>query len=573
MRFPPVSHPRRRDAVALVLSLGLLGVGGSVSVQAAESTGDVASAARVIVKYKALDATGGEGGSAPATEATASRVQGMSHRLGMNLRGGLRITERMDVVTASGLNSQQLAARLSQDSAVEYAVPDLRRQRMAAPNDPRYGSGLSSPGPTTGQWYLRAPAGAAQSAIDIEGAWTAVAGSVNVVVVAVLDTGVRFDHPDMTRLSSGGTLLDGYDFVTNNFIGNDANSGRDSDASDPGDWVDSADVASPSNTVGCQASDISDSSWHGTQTAGLIGALTNNAQGMAGLTGPTRTIRVLPVRVLGKCGGFDSDIIAGMRWAAGFTVSGLSNATPAKVINLSLGGAGACTQAYRDAIREINAAGVVVVAAAGNTNGHTVNTPANCPGVIAVAGLRHLGSKVAFSDLGPEIALSAPAGNCVNLSGECLYPLLTTTNTGTTTPAPSGGTYTDGFNPTFGTSFSSPLVAGTAALMFAVNPDLTPDDVRTLLRRSARAFPTSGDDPGIPLCQAPVDGVDQDECYCTSSTCGAGMLNASAAVTQAQAFVPGSDSGGNAGGGAFGFGWLAALGVATLALRRTRQRA
>ncbi len=527
--------------------------------------------ARVIVKFKAGAEATDVTANAPAAEQLSARVEGVVRRLGVPLRTGVGMADRTQLLMASGLSSRQLATRLAQDSAVEYAVPDELRHRAAAPNDPRYAAGLAAPGPAAGQWYLRAPAGAVRSSIDIEGAWSAVASSTSTIVVAVLDTGVRYDHPDLRRVADGGTLLDGYDFVSNSFIENDATPGRDNDASDPGDWVSAADVAGVANTIGCTTSDIEDSSWHGTQTTGLIGALTNNALGMAGLTGPGRTIRVLPVRVLGKCGGFDSDIIPAMRWAAGLDVPGVpANPTPARVINLSFGGAGACNAAYLDAVREINRAGVVVVASAGNTTGHAVNTPANCAGVIGVAGLRHTGSKVGFSDLGPEITISAPGGNCVTFVGDCVYPLLTTTNTGTTTPVPLSEAYTDATQVTIGTSFSSPLVAGTAALMLAAQPELAPDDVRDLLRRSSRPFPTSGDSVSVPTCQAPRtdsagEPIDQLECYCTTSTCGAGMLDAGAAVALAQ-----SDDGKGGGGGALGWGWLLALAAAVRGLAVAR---
>lgn len=570
----PTSIPRRLRALsalaaALPIALMLFSTGASAAPQ--EPT------ARVIVKFKAgaEASTATETASLSRAEQRSARVQGVVRRLGVPMRSGIGITDRVQLVTASGLSSRQLAARLAQDGTVDYAVPDERRQRTAAPNDPRYAAGLAAPGPASGQWYLRAPAGAVQSSIDIEGAWSALAGTPNTVVVAVLDTGIRYDHPDLKRVADAGTLLDGYDFVTNSFIENDASPGRDADASDPGDWVSSADVASAANTIGCSSAEISDSSWHGTQTAGLLGALTGNALGMAGLTGPGKTLRVLPVRVLGKCGGFDSDIIPAMRWAAGFSVPGVpANPTPARVINLSFGGTGACSAAYLDAVREINQAGVVVVASAGNTTGHAVNTPANCTGVIGVAGLRHVGSKVGFSDLGPEIAISAPGGNCVNLTGDCVYPLLTTTNAGITTPVPASEAYTDATNATIGTSFSSPLVAGAAALMLAAQPDLTPDDVRSLLRRSARPFPTSGDSASVPTCQAPKtdgagDPIDQVECYCTTATCGAGMLDVRAAVALAQS-DDGDDDGG--GGGALGAGWLLALGLAIRAVAATRTR-
>ena len=573
MRIPTSISRRLRAlsalAAALPIALMLFSTGASAAPQ--EPT------ARVIVKFKAgaEASTATETASLSRAEQRSARVQGVVRRLGVPMRSGIGITDRVQLVTASGLSSRQLAARLAQDGTVDYAVPDERRQRTAAPNDPRYAAGLAAPGPASGQWYLRAPAGAVQSSIDIEGAWSALAGTPNTVVVAVLDTGIRYDHPDLKRVADAGTLLDGYDFVTNSFIENDASPGRDADASDPGDWVSSADVASAANTIGCSSAEISDSSWHGTQTAGLLGALTGNALGMAGLTGPGKTLRVLPVRVLGKCGGFDSDIIPAMRWAAGLGVPGVpANPTPARVINLSFGGTGACSAAYLDAVREINQAGVVVVASAGNTTGHAVNTPANCTGVIGVAGLRHVGSKVGFSDLGPEIAISAPGGNCVNLTGDCVYPLLTTTNAGITTPVPASEAYTDATNATIGTSFSSPLVAGAAALMLAAQPDLTPDDVRSLLRRSARPFPTSGDSASVPTCQAPKtdgagDPIDQVECYCTTATCGAGMLDVRAAVALAQS-DDGDDDGG--GGGALGAGWLLALGLAIRAVAATRTR-
>jgi serine protease len=199
---------------------------------------------------------------------------------------------------------------------------------------------------------------------------------------------------------------------------------------------------------------------------------------------------------------------------------------------MSLGGVAACG-AYAAIIAQVNAAGASVVVSAGNSSGHVVSSPANCPGAIAVAALRHVGDKVGFSDIGPEITIAAPGGNCVTTQSgvACLYPILTTTNTGTTTPVPGvpGAAYTDSFNPSLGTSFSAPLVSGTVALMLSAQPTLTPAQVKAKLQSSARPFPTTGGTAGTTVCTAPTTS-DQLECYCTTSTCGAGMLDAHAAV-------------------------------------------
>ncbi len=500
--------------------------------------------ARVIVKYKAGSPLLRRETLAAGKERLSAR-EALSQRMGLALRAGADVGERTQVVFARGMTSTELASRLARESDVEFAVPDGRRHRLAAPNDPLYFTGPpitgNSGGPTAGQWYLRAPTAEARSAINAEAAWNHTFGSPN-IVVAVLDTGVRFDHPDLIRVASGGNLLPGYDLIQDLDVANDGD-GRDPDPSDPGDWLTAAEITEPGGPFEDCANTAEDSSWHGLQTTGLIGAFTGNGIGMASVG---RNVRVLPVRVLGKCGGFDSDIITGLRWAAGLFVAGVpANPNPARVVNLSLGGEGECHPAYANVLNEIAALGVVVVASAGNSAGHAVITPANCPGVIAVAGLRHAGTKVGFSDLGREIAISAPAGNCVDIGANdpCRYTILTTSNAGTTVPishASGGSIYTDAFNPSVGTSFSAPLVAGTAALLLSVKPGLTPSAVRALLQSSARPFPTSGAEDGgepIPQCTHPqfidTTPVDQLQCYCNTAVCGAGMLDAGAAVSAA----------------------------------------
>lgn len=494
-------------ALALLAPLGLH----SPPLQAQSAV--VTQNARVIVKFKAT--AGSQRMSiAPvgASVAEERRAQVLSARTGLALTDGRSVGPRSQVVHGRGMTSAELAARLSRDPDVEYAVVDQRRRAQMVPNDPLYPSGQIGLTPPAGQWYLRAPDATLVSAINAQGAWDRATGAN--VVVAVLDTGVRLDHPDLAA-----KFLTGYDFIGDVPTANDGN-GRDSDPSDPGDWVNAGDAAS-GNFDNCT---LEGSSWHGTQVSGLIGAITNNGVGMAG---SGADVKILPVRVLGKCGGYDSDILAAMRWAAGLSVAGVpANANPARVINMSLGGTGTCSAAQADAISDVNAVNTVVVVSVGN-DGLAISSPANCPGAIAVTGVRHSGTKVGYSSLGPEATISAPAGNCVNATGMCLYPLLTTTNAGSTTPTTN--TYSDGFNISVGTSFAAPLVAGTAALLISADPTLTPAQVRTHLTASARAFPNTGAGAGVATCQAPSN-IEQDECYCTTTTCGAGMLDAQAAV-------------------------------------------
>src|ERR1700676_4526271 len=365
--------------------------------------------ARVIVKLKADSSLLREQVLSTAAY-EIGRAQALGQRLGLAMSAGSMVADRTQVVFASGITSAELAQRLALESDVEYAVPDQRRHHFVAPNDPLYANGVGGNGPAVGQWYLRAPAGAVQSSINVEPAWSVTTGSPS-VVVAVLDTGVRFDHPDLLAVAAGGNLLPGYDMISDPAVANDGD-GRDPDPSDPGDWLTQAEISTRGGPFYQCSTTPENSSWHGTQTAGLIAALTNNGIGMASVG---RNVRVLPVRVLGKCGGFDSDIIAGMRWAAGLSVPGVpANPYPARVINMSLGGPGACPAGYADAISEILALGTVIVVAAGNSAGHALTSPANCSGVIGVAALRHVGTKVGFSDLGLDVAISAPGGNCVN---------------------------------------------------------------------------------------------------------------------------------------------------------------
>jgi serine protease len=458
----------------------------------------------------------GLGGAMRKSTNAADRLAALSKRTGVALSlrreiSGALIAGTIDV---RELSQSQLLERLRADGDVEYAVIDRRRfPHATTPNDTLFAN----------QWYLKNTEVSAVNAID---AWDADRGSAG-VVVAVLDTGVLYDHPDLGRADRGGKLLPGFDFVIADHMANDGN-GRDADPSDPGDWVDAIDKA---NAIYSRC-DMTTSSWHGTRVAGVIGALTNNTTGVAGLSWNSF---ILPVRVLGKCGGLDSDILAGMRWAAGLPVPGVANnPTPARILNASFGDSGPCEAAYRDVIDELTARKVLLVISAGN-EGTVVSSPANCAGVAAVAAIRHAGSKVGFSSLGPEVTLAAPGGNCVNINGgPCLFSLDTTSNDGTAAPATH--VFTDQINSNLGTSFSAPIVSGIAALMLSRNANLSTNQLLARLREGARPFPLAvADEPAIQACHVPAN--DQDfqlaQCLCTTSTCGAGMANAAGSLAAA----------------------------------------
>jgi serine protease len=486
-----------------------------------------AAVERLIIKLRPTASAGAVTTAAVASEeaqieAGRQRVAVLAGRHGLMLKMTRAITARMHVVHLDpALAAESLAKTLEAlraDPEVEYAEIDQRRYAHATPNDTLF---------ATQQWYLQNSA-ATPAAIDATTAWDTTMGSAT-LVIADLDTGVRYDHPDLLATSAGGRLLPGYCFISDSFVANNATC-PGADASDPGDWVAQSDLTHPE----CSGGTTQNSSWHGTRTAGILGAITNNMTGIAGVTWQTQ---ILPVRVLGKCGGSDSDIVSAMLWAAGIAVAGApANTHPARVMNMSFGATGSCPSVYTDAINQLTAKGVLIVVSAGNEGG-PVDAPANCPGVAGVAGMRHVGTKVGYSSLGPEVALSAPAGNCVNTSpgSTCLYPITTTFNQGTTTPGTNA--YTDQVtHPNLGTSFSAPLVSGIGALMAAMNSTLNSCRLISRLKESALPFPQTSTTTTT-MCHVPTGASDVQgsECICTldGKTCGAGMANASGALKAA----------------------------------------
>ncbi len=397
----------------------------------------------------------------------------------------LRLDRPMSVDEA-----RALAAQLQQSGEVQAAEPDLLMQpQMIAPNDPGYAT-------WPGQWHYLPPAGSNRGGADVPAAWALTLGSGN-VNVAVIDTGYR-PHVDLQP------MLPGYDFISSTAVSNDGN-GRDADASDPGDYV-------AANACG-SGSAARNSSWHGTHVIGTIAALMNN--GLYG-TGIAPNVRILPLRALGRCGGYTSDIIDSIRWAAGIDIAGVPrNLNPARVINMSLGSTGSCSAAFQSAINDANAKGAIVVVATGNGGANAVNQPANCSGVIAVTAHAIDGDNADYANIGAETTLSAPGGGCGTLAMDCVPgytadgpAVYSLGNAGATVPQADSGALK------YGTSMATPHVVGTVALMLSVNPSLSRAEVTSLLRSAARPFAAGS------TCTLPEN----------SGLCGAGLLDAQAAL-------------------------------------------
>ena len=488
--------------------------------------------------------------SVTQAQTSEADVSSLSLRTGVAVSRSRQLTPSMHVVflqkTLYGADVDAVLKQMRSDPAVAFADVDERRYPHAMPNDPLF---VPTPPTASGQWYMLTPSTATPTsdaaATDAVSAWDITTGSSG-TVIADVDSGVRFDHPDLlragfdsSRAGFGGRLLPGYDFVGQDLDASNSNplgtfliandgDGWDPDPSDPGDWIDSTDLKN-STVFPAKNCSTQNSSWHGTRVMGVLGALTNNDTGIAGMTWNPY---LLPVRALGKCGGLDSDIITGIEWAVGMSINGVpDNPYPADIINLSLGGTGsACPTDYQNLIMQLTNLGVLVVASAGNESG-PVDIPANCPGVLAVAGLRNVGTKVGYSSLGPEVGIGAPAGNCVNTTAgsPCLRSIDTTVNEGATTPG--ANSYTDQTNSNLGTSFSAPIVSGIAALMRAANANLTPPQIIARMKASATPYPQPA---GVAQC---VNGSTSNvECACTTATpttCGAGMVNALNAVKAA----------------------------------------
>lgn len=480
-------------------------------------------ATRLIVRYKTAVKMAGQGGVTLATERreAAMRVARTAQLSGLPLLAYLKsVSPTLHVVALpqplSPAETQAAIQRLREDEGVADVAIDHRMKPHRVPNDPQFGNGA--------QWHLldslTVPGG-----INAASAWDFSSGSG--VVVAVLDSGYR-PHADLAA-----NVLPGYDFISLSPVGapafwtaNDGNA-RDPDAQDPGDWVDPSDVPAFCPTA-------EPSSWHGTHVAGIVAALGNNARDGLGVA---YGARILPVRVLGRCGGHLSDILTGARWAAGLLVPDVpANPNPARILNLSLGHTGSCDSTIQDEVDEIRAANVSIVASAGNEGSTAVSLPANCRGVLAVTAHTREGDNADYANVGAGVAISAPGGGAntrLATPTTGIRGVPSTWNTGTTVPA------NDAFAEMAGTSMAAPQVAGVLALLASLRPDLSMAALEGIVTSAVRPFP-----PGS-YCAINPNGL-------TAGFCGSGLLDAQLAVAAATTHVAPSSSGGGSGGGGGG---------------------
>ena len=369
------------------------------------------------------------------------------------LKGVMALRDRVSG-PLDGAATRSLAASMTALPEVVWAEPNRKRLPCLSPDDPFIGF----------QWAL--------PAMNLPAAWEKTQGEG--AIIAILDTGVKRDHPDISD-----RLVAGYDFVSNIDSAADGD-GIDANPDDPGIMEDP------------------DQAYHGTHVAGIAAATTNNGRGVAGVAGRAK---IMPLRVIGKTGGSSYDLAQAIRFAAGLSNdSGTVPARRADILNLSLGGKGA-TRVEQDAIDAAVAAGVIVVAASGNEGVTTRFYPAAYDNVIAVTATGHENLRPEYANYGDWVDLAAPGGDFKR------YGLMD--GIFSTFVDPDGATYAH----KQGTSMATPQVSGVLALMRSVNPELGHPHILSLLTE------------GRLTTDIRATGWDEES--------GWGLINAEKAVTEA----------------------------------------
>nr|WP_240720855.1 S8 family serine peptidase [Pseudarthrobacter sp. NamE2] len=412
---------------------------------------------RFIVKFEATSH-----GKKPSRTERGNAYRQAARKLGIGVHEVREANGNLAVVRSatqlSDIEAKRFIAELAVSPGVEYAEIDTFFRPATTPDDPLYQL----------QWDLFEDRGG----IRAPGAWSRSNGSGQ--IVAVIDSGITA-HSDLTERT-----VPGFDFITDPAMAHD-DDGRDDNPQDEGDWCGST-----------------SSSWHGTHVTGTVAAGTNNGVGIAGVA---YGAKVQPIRAMGSCGGYMSDIADAVTWAVGGTVTGVpANPTPARVVNLSIGATATCSTTLQNVMTYAATKGAAVVVAAGNEAQPVANSaPANCNNVISVGATDREGARAPYSNHGPGLDISAPGGS---MDSHGSNGIASTWNSGTTTPGLESYAYLQG------TSMAAPHVAGVAALMLAADPTLTPGQIETTLKSTARPVPAG----------------------CSTDECGAGIVDANAAL-------------------------------------------
>jgi serine protease len=460
------------------------------------------------------------GGDEPAPSATALVVHFRAERIGAPRVGAAAHRAR----GTAGAVSREMRARLSPHGELGFRLRDLSPAVLAARIEVAPGRAdavraalLRDPavaGVRADAYASLAAAGTPDDAlwpaqqwhygmVDLPRAWGITTGSAQ-VLVAVVDDGTRFDHPDLAPNLTG----DGYDFVSPATAplcgGGTADLAGDGDGYDPDPTI----PIVYTRTGACVLAAAQGG--HGLHVAGTVGAVGGNGAGVAGVSW---AVRIRPVRVMNASGrGSYFDIAQGLLYAAGLPASDgrggtVQAASGARVINLSLGGS-ADDPVLRAAVRAAHAAGALIVASAMNAGTATPYYPAAYPEVVSVAAVSPRETPSFYSNFGPTVDIAAPGGDHPQGGGNNPSFMIGSTS----------WSFADG-QPAYaflqGTSMAAPHVTGVAALLLAREPGLTVEQLRARLLDYAV-------DAGAP---------GRDDRY------GAGILNARNSLTATHAPV------------------------------------
>lgn len=481
----PIS-PSRIKTAAIAAALMLSSTATHVSAKTTAPTDAQAPSAvteRLVIKLKSPDSTGS---TQPSAASPTSRIQAQANAAARahtnkasalsRASGARSLTFKRATTAGYGIYQVTGGSKTEIDQAILRlrAHPDVALVERDIPIKAKSIAGLWNDPLASIQWWLPQI-----NALDLHRQGITGAG----VGVAVIDSGYvpHFDLP---------AALQGFDFVSDPSGLGDGD-GRDNSALDPGDYCIDPQTSEPS-------------SWHGTNVAGVINAVGNNSRDMVGAA-PAANVH--HIRALGQCGGFLSDVAD--------AIAAMPTILPqVKVINMSLGGeTPTCPSYMQDSINIASAAGLVMVASAGNEGPGTINAPANCTGVISVSAATPSRDVTDYSSTNAFVTVAAPSGGrCANQAQTCVgNNSFSTDNSGMTAPQ------ADEIDIFAGTSFAAPLVASTAALMLQARPNLTPSEVRSILMSTSTPFASDS------LCRQPGH----------VNTCGAGIINAKAAVEEA----------------------------------------